>query len=61
MNGNYFVLTIYEGGRAGYSERRYKTPRGAERRAVIQRKKAGVKTARVCYQTGMTVDIKKFI
>lgn len=61
MTGNYFVLTIYEGGRVGYSEKRYKTQAGANRRAELQRKKAGVRTARVCYQTGQTVDIKKFI
>ena len=61
MKGYYFVLTIYEGGRVGYSVKRYKTQSGANRRAELQLKKAGVKSARVCYQTGDTVDIKKFI
>lgn len=61
MNGFYFVLTIYQGGRVGYSEKQYKTERGASRRAALQRNKAGVRTAKVCYQTGETVDIKKFI
>ena len=61
MKGFYFVLTIYEGGRAGYTEKKYRTAHGAERRAAIQRNKAGVKTARVCYETGNSVDIKKFI
>lgn len=61
MSGYYFVLTIYQGGRVGYSEKQYKTERGANRRAELQRKKAGVNTAKVCYQTGETVDIKKFI
>lgn len=61
MNEYFFVLTIYEGGRVGYSEKQYKTQQGANRRAALQSKKAGVKTARVCYHTGETVDIKKFI
>lgn len=61
MMGYFFVLTEYESGRVGYSVRRYQTERQAERRAALQRKKSGVKTAKVCYQTGQTVDIKKFI
>lgn len=61
MTGYYFVLTIYEGGRAGYTEKQYKTSHGAERRAAIQRKKAGVRSAKVCYQIGNTIDLKKFI
>ncbi len=59
--GYYFVLTKYESGRCGYSERKYATESGARRRAVAIRKRAGVKSATVCYQTGLTVDIKKFI
>ncbi len=61
MNGYYIVVTEYESGRVEYSVKRYQTQQGAERRASINRLKLGVKSSRVCYQTGMTVDIKKFI
>ncbi len=63
MDGGYFfVLTHYESGRWGYSERRFPTAEQAERCAEIKRTKAGVKTAGVRYQAGQTaVDIKKFI
>lgn len=59
--GYYFVLTKYKSGRCGYSERKYATEQGARRRAAAIRKRADVKSATVCYQTGLTVDIKKFI
>lgn len=61
-DGYFFVLTVYENGRVGYSERRYQTEKKAERLARLRRKRAGVKTATVRYQAGQTaVDIKKFI
>ena len=60
--GYYFVLTEYESGRYGVSERRFATESEAERRAESRRKKAGVKSARVKYQAGQNdVDIRKFI
>ena len=61
MNEKYFVLTKYESGRCGYSERKYDTPQGAERRASAIRKKPGVKSASVCCQTAATIDIKNYI
>lgn len=60
--GYYFVLTEYESGRVCYSEKRYKSNRGAERIASIKRLKPGIKSVKVKYQAGQTaVDIKKFI
>lgn len=61
MNGFYFVLIAYKSGRYGYSERQYATEVQAKRRAAVIRKRADVKSARVCYEAGQTVDIKKFI
>ncbi len=62
MSGYYFILTEFTDGRYGYSERRYTSYEEAETRAEIKRSKAGVKTARVKYQTGENpIDIKKFI
>lgn len=62
MNGYFFVLTEYISGRFGYSERRFATEDEAELYAASRRKRAGVKSARVEYQTGQSdVDIKKFI
>lgn len=61
-NGYWFVLTEYENGRCGYTERRYKTKLSAQRRAKIIRQRQGIKTAKVCYQCGVKpIDIKKFI
>ena len=62
MNGYFFVLSEYTSGRFGYSEQRFATQSEAELCAASRRKRAGVKTARVEYQTGQCdVDIKKFI
>ena len=61
MSGYYFVITEYKNGRYGYSEKRYETSGQAERQAKIQRKKSEVKRALVCYQTGLTIDIKKYV
>ena len=62
MNGYFFVVTVHESGRAGYSERRFNTEEEAEQLAIARRKRAGVKTATVKYQAGETaIDIKKFI
>lgn len=62
MDGYFFVLTEYESGRFGYSEKRFVTEEAAEQCAVARRKRAGVKSASVRYHAGETaVDIKKFI
>ncbi|MCI8988951.1 MAG: hypothetical protein HFK05_04265 [Clostridia bacterium] len=62
MNGYYFVLTEFISGRFGYSETRFTTEQAAEACARAKRRKVGVKSARVEYQSGQAdVDIKKFI
>ena len=62
MNGYYFVLTEFISGRFGYSETRFTTEQAAEACAIAKRRKVGVKSARVEYQSGQAdVDIKKFI
>lgn len=62
MNGYYFVLVEYNGGRCGYSDARYASEKAAERRARLIRKKEGVRSAKVRYQYGvMPVDIKNFV
>ena len=62
MSGYYFILTEFSDGRYGYSERKYKSKEEAEASAAIKRGKAGVKSAKVKYQSGANpVDIKKFI
>ena len=61
MNGYYFVLTVYASGRCSYTDKRYITKQGAERKAARMRKKSDVSSAFVCYQTGLTVDIKRFV
>lgn len=60
--GYYFVLTQYADGRCAYSAKRYASEASAQRRATQLERRADVKAARVCYQTGIApVDIKQYV
>lgn len=57
----YVVLTEYENGRFGISDKQFSDAKQAERLARLRRRRKGVKRAGVRHITSEDVDIKNLI